>query len=58
MTINCWNAVCGESRTYGVEWGKAGDNIKRLPITIGKMLISGVAADKDVSRISLVGVKR
>ena len=19
---NCWNAVCGESRTYGVKWGE------------------------------------
>jgi hypothetical protein len=28
------NAVCGESRTYGVDWGKDGDNIKLLPISI------------------------
>ena len=29
-----WNAVCGESRLHGVEWGKIGDYFKDLPITI------------------------
>ena len=31
---NRWNAVCGESRMHGVEWGKARDGIRGLPITI------------------------
>ena len=32
---NRWSAGCGESRMSGVKWGKGGDNIKTLPITIG-----------------------
>ena len=30
MKNNRWNAVCGESRTHGVEWGKSPRLYQRL----------------------------